>query len=269
VATNDDNGPIAFFKALESAFAKTISSNRRRPDLIRELSEQAFDSFNGNVAIQTEGLPRLACHRGCASCCTLRVVAAAPEILLIARYIAATKAVFEKIGVDLAARIADEAAITGGLDEKQRMALRRRCPFVMKGVCLIYLVRPLACRGHASYDKRACIDAAAGRGTAETPISEAHLLVRSMVQNALLSALRDAQLGWGLYELTAGAHLATSHPGVEEEWLAGGDPFESASIGGIDFGEMAATFDKIKASDSSLESNSFLALPNKFNRQRE
>ncbi len=246
MTTNDANGPMDFFKAQHGAFTETIRTRRTAPAFVRELSAQAFDSFDGNVSIQAEGLPALACHDGCAACCTLRVVASAPEILLVAQYIVATKSAYAKIGVDLARRIADEDQVTRGLDERRRMALRRRCPFIEKGSCLVYVVRPLACRGHASYDKRACIDAAAGRG-GEASVSEPHLIVRSLVQNALLSALRDAGLAWRLYELNRALDIALTDPGAEQAWIAGGDPFLAAALAEVDARDMAATFDAIKA----------------------
>lgn len=245
MTTNQPNGPMDFFKAQHIAFAETIRRRRGEATFVRELSAQAFDSFDGNVAIQAEGLPALACHDGCAACCTLRVVASAPEILLVAQYIVATKTAYAKIGVDLARRIADEDAVTRGLDERRRMALRRRCPFIENGSCLIYMVRPLACRGHASYDKRACFDAAAGRGV-EAKVSEPHLVVRSLVQNALLSALRDASLAWRLYELNRAADIALADQNAERAWVEGGDPFLSAALADVDALDMAATFDAIK-----------------------
>lgn len=247
MATGEDNGPLEFFKALHGAFVATIRARRAAPTLVRELSAQAFDSFDGNVSIQAEGMPALACHEGCAACCTLRVVASAPEALLVAQYIIATRPAYAKLGVDLARRIADEDAVTRGLDEKRRMALRRRCPFIENGSCLVYNVRPLACRGHASYDKRACFDAAAGRGV-DAKVSEPHLVVRSLVQNALLSALRDAGLAWRLYELNRAIAIALSDPDAEKAWLSGADPFLEAAIAEVNAQDMAATFDAIKAS---------------------
>ena len=87
----DDSSPLALFKALREAFGETIRARRRSSDLVKELSVQAFDCFDGNVAIQIEDMPALACHQGCAACCDLRVAATAPEILLIAQYIVANR----------------------------------------------------------------------------------------------------------------------------------------------------------------------------------
>ncbi len=245
MGNGDDNTPLALFKALQEAFGETIRDRRRRRDLVKELSVQAFDSFDGNVAIQIEDMPALACHQGCAACCDLRVAATAPEILLIAQYVVATRPAFFRIGLDLAHRVARDAAITSGLDEERRLALRRPCPFIENGLCLVYRARPLACRGHASYDKSGCAEAVADRDR-EALVSMPHFLVRCVVQNALLASLRDAGLAWGLYELNSALNLALTNPDAETAWRAGGDPLAGASIAGADAREMAATFDAIK-----------------------
>ncbi len=245
MGNGDDNTPLALFKALQEAFGETIRERRGSPDLVKELSVQAFDSFDGNVAIQIQDMPALACHQGCAACCDLRVAATAPEILLIAQYVVATRPAFARIGVDLGERVARDAAITSGLDDERRLALRRPCPFIEDSLCLIYRVRPLACRGHASFDKAACAEAMVGLNN-EALVSMPHFLVRCVVQNALLAALRDAGLAWGLYELNSALDLALANPGAEAAWRAGGDPLANSSIAGADAREMAATFDAIK-----------------------
>jgi Fe-S-cluster containining protein len=241
-----DNTPLALFKALREAFGETIRARRGSLDLVKELSVQAFDSFDGNVAIQIEDMPALACHQGCAACCDLRVAASAPEILLIAQYVVATRPAFAGIGVDLGDRVARDAAITSGLDDDQRLALRRPCPFIEDSLCLIYRVRPLACRGHASFDKAACAEAMVGLNN-EALVSMPHFLVRCVVQNALLASLRDAGLAWGLYELNSALGLALANPGAEAAWRANGDPLASASIAEAEARDMAATFDAIKS----------------------
>jgi Fe-S-cluster containining protein len=245
MGNGDENTPLALFKALQEAFGETIRERRGSPDLVKELSVQAFDSFDGNVAIQIQDMPALACHQGCAACCDLRVAATAPEILLIAQYVVATRPAFARIGVDLGERVARDAAITSGLDDERRLALRRPCPFIEDSLCLIYRVRPLACRGHASFDKAACAEAMVGLNN-EALVSMPHFLVRCVVQNALLAALRDAGLAWGLYELNSALDLALANPGAEAAWRAGGDPLANSSIAGADAREMAATFDAIK-----------------------
>ncbi|MDD2768318.1 MAG: YkgJ family cysteine cluster protein [Methylococcus sp.] len=244
---SSDFGPLSFFKAQHKAFASTLEQRRGQAGLIDGLLVQAWDSFDRNVEIQAEDMPPLACHKGCATCCTLRVTATAPEVLMIGRYVRWSDDRFKSIGIDLPTRIAEADTITRGLDETERVALRRRCPYIDDGVCLIYQVRPLACRGHASYDVRACVEAAAGR-TAEIPYSGPHLTVRSLVQNAMQSSLRDAGLAFGLYELNHAVCIALQNDTCCEEWLSGADVFAAASVTELSTEEMEQTYDAIRAS---------------------
>jgi Fe-S-cluster containining protein len=235
----------AFFQALQSAFGATLSRAGRAPGAIDALLSQAIDTFDGNLAMQCKGEAALDCSRGCAACCTLRVVATAPELLLIARFLRAVQPRLSERGIDLVGGLRAADANTRGLSEQRRVGLRQRCAFVANGVCVIYGVRPLACRGHASSDRRACADAAAGRLT-RVPHSNGHRRTRALVQNALQSALRDAGLAWGLCELNHGLLIALDGDGAERDWLAGADPFASAMVDDVPAAEMAAAFDQLR-----------------------
>jgi Fe-S-cluster containining protein len=189
----------------------------------------------------------VACRGGCASCCTLRVAVTAPEVFLIKHY-------FEKLRRargsefmrDLISRIEQANRSTQGLDESDRLELGYNCPFIENGLCVIYSRRPLACRGHASLSEVACLDALAGEDV-DVPISQPHLMARSIIQNAMQSALRDAGLGWGIYELNQALIIALRDDTCEAAWMAGKDVFAAAMIAEISATEMAATFDAIKA----------------------
>jgi Fe-S-cluster containining protein len=241
---NEEEGALAFFRAQHQAFAETLSTWRGRADMVPALLGQAYSSFEGNVEVQAEGHPAIACHKGCATCCTIRVTATAPEVLMAARYIRAADAALKKAGIDLPQRLAEADEATRGRDERQRVTLRRRCPFIAKGVCVIYPARPLACRGHASYDKRACAEAAAGRLDG-IPLSMPHMMVRSLVQNAMQSALRDAGYVWAAYELNHALSIALADEGCEAAWTAGADVFAPALAAEVSQDEMARTFDRI------------------------
>lgn len=243
----DDRGPGAFFAAMTQAFDGAIRAHRGRHDFVGALCLQAFDSFDGNVAIQAEGAPALACKGDCPACCVIRVVATAPEIFLVARFVAANAAFLAQNGVDLVGRIEETATAAAGLGEGERMALKRICPFIEDGLCLAYRVRPLACRGHASYDEAACRAATEGANV-EASISSPHLVVRSLVQNAMMASLRQAGLAWGLYELNGAVALALSTPRAELRWTEGDDPLSSAGIADFDAKEAATTFDAIRGS---------------------
>ena len=237
----------AFFQAQQQAFGATLTRTIALGESVPALLTQAFDSFDGNVALQTEGEAPLACQRGCASCCQLRVAATAPEVLLVARFLRTLTPHLEKRGIDLIGQLREADRQTRGLAEPARAALRLGCPFIARGVCVIYKVRPLACRGHASHDARACHDAVAGRRSAPVPVSQGHLMVRALIQNALQSALRDARLPWGLYEFNHALLLALDNDDSETAWLTGQDVLAPAALDDIGTDEMARVFDALKA----------------------
>ena len=242
MSTSTDHSAEAFFRELRAAFDQTWHTTAT-PLRQEAVLQQAWNSFDGNVAIQSEGQPPIACHKGCPSCCTLRVMALAPEIFMIAAFLRVAAPVLQSHGIDLMQGLRESDAATRGLDEVQRVALRRRCAFIVKGVCLIHRVRPLACRGHASHDKRACVDAAAGR-VDEVPFSGPHKVVRVLVQTALQASLRTQRLAWGAYELNHALVLALDDDCAGADWLAGGDPLAAAAIDAEQREAMAAWLDE-------------------------
>ncbi|MFG1358915.1 YkgJ family cysteine cluster protein [Xanthobacter pseudotagetidis] len=234
----DGEGPADFFHAQRAAFQDTLARFEGRPDLLDRLWMQAFSSFEHNVEAETEGMPQLACHKGCGTCCQLKVVATMPEVLMVARYVRAMAGGFSKVGVDLWGRLAS----AGPAEEPAHpMALGRECPFLAEGMCVIYPVRPMACRGHASFDKEACVSALCG-GAEDVPVSGAHRAVRGLVQSALQSALHDAGLPWGVYDLVGALRLALARQDGEAAFRAGEDFLTPAAADGAERAEMRAAF---------------------------
>lgn len=237
---------LDFFQQLHSHFSDLWGRLKGRSEVLDAWLMGAWRSFDVNVASQSEGLPRVDCDKGCATCCTLRVSATAPEVFMLARFIRAVQAGLSQRGVDLRAQIAEANGRTCGLDEAGRVSARQRCPFVAQGVCVVYQVRPLSCRGLASYDRKACAQAASGR-IDEIPYSEPHMRIRSLIQNAMQSALRDAGIAWGSYELNQALLMALDDESLESRWLNGEDVLKAAQVHEIDADEMARTFDQLKA----------------------
>lgn len=236
---------LDYFKALHEAFGQILGKWAQQSTLLDAMLHLSWTSFEHNADAQCEGLPAIDCGKGCATCCTLRVTATAPEVLMVARFIQALHPALKARGIDLPAQVAAADAQTQGLDEPGRVAARQRCPFIAQGACVIYQVRPLACRGLASHDRHACAQAASGK-VDEIPYSEPHMRVRSLVQNAMQSAMRDAQLAWGNYELNQALTMALKDPSLLPRWLAGEDVFAPAQVHEVDPEEMAQTFDLLK-----------------------
>jgi Fe-S-cluster containining protein len=244
----DADNPLILFKKLNAIFTDLIGPATLRQGMSERLLDEAFESFEQCVKSGLDGVEAaVACRGGCASCCTIRVAATAPEVLLIKHYFSklqkARGAAFVR---DLIARIEQANEATSGIGELSRMEAGELCPFIENGLCVIYSRRPLACRGHASFSERACVDALSGEEV-DVPVSEPHMTARSLVQNALQSALRDAGLGWGTYELNQALIIALKDVNCEAAWMAGEDIFAPALIGDVSQDEMAETFDAIKA----------------------
>lgn len=236
---------LAFFRARHAAFVRILDQRRTDAALPAALLAEAFDCFDGALQSSCANGPPVACGKGCSTCCTVRVTATAPEVLLMARHL--REACAPDVCRSLVQRIALADNDTRHVDEGGRVALRRPCPFINDaGACVVYPVRPLACRGHASHDRSACVRAASGL-IDEIPFSLAHRTVRSLVQNAMQSALRDGGYAWASYELNHALRLALADPGADDAWLAGEDVFADAQVDEISPAEMARTFDWLKS----------------------
>src|SRR5208282_475611 len=85
----DASNPIVFFKAMSRVFNVSLAAGRKNWNPVEELSRQAYESFARGVACEAQQDAAVACHGGCASCCTIRVAATAPEVLNLARQIRA------------------------------------------------------------------------------------------------------------------------------------------------------------------------------------
>ncbi|GAA5171948.1 YkgJ family cysteine cluster protein [Viridibacterium curvum] len=235
--------PLLYFSHRHASFSTTLTDCRKQGELSETMFDEADAQFEARVTESCKGADPIACGRGCATCCSLRVTATAPEVLRVARHL--RERVDGDTCVRLVRRLFEADGLTRDLDESERVALRHKCPFIDKAACVIYPVRPLACRGHASHSRKACVQAARGQ-IDSVPHSVAHRDARSLIQNALQSALRDTGLGWGAYELNHALRIALATPDAEARYLQGEDLFADAQVHEVPAHEMAEGFDLIK-----------------------
>ncbi|MFY9658079.1 MAG: YkgJ family cysteine cluster protein [Methylocystis sp.] len=238
--TDNAKGPEAFYLELKSAFGQTLTRFGEEPESIGALCSIAFNAFETNIDAQQEITPQLACRGDCPACCCLRVTVTAPEALLLARFISVNAPAFAERNVDLIGRITSMTASVGSLSEAERMAAGRSCAMLEAGLCLAYKLRPLACRGHASFDAEACAAAIAGQNV-DVPVSAEHMLLRSLVQSAMMAAMQEAGLASGLYELDSAVALALTTPDAPRLWARREDPLAKAKIADFD-GKVPADF---------------------------
>ncbi|KAF2989440.1 hypothetical protein OGR47_13400 [Methylocystis sp. MJC1] len=237
-----ENGPAAFFRATSRRFRDAIKTRRGHAGLIGALCVEAFDSFDKNVPVSASPALPVACEQECGGCLRLRAVATAPEILLLAHFL---------YGIERGAISPcddGESAAAARHGAAQRPHDLWDCPLIENRLCLAHKLRPLACRGLAgddelACDKLTCVAAAGEYG--EASLSKPNLVVRSLVQNAMMNALRREGMAWGLYEIARGLRIARDAPTAAREWLAGGDPLAPASAPDFDRQRAAAIFDTI------------------------
>ncbi len=239
---HEAKSPEAFYDALKCAFGEALARFKDRPEVVGALCALAFESFEANLEAPEEDAPALACRGECAACCGLRVVVTVPEALLLARFISANAPALAARGIDLPGRIAALDREVGALSEAARMNAARACPLLEGGLCLAYRLRPLACRGHASFDEKACSAAASGENL-DVPVSAAHIVLRGLVQSAMMAAMQEAGLASGLYELNRALALALVAPQAAEVWAERGDPLAPAKLAEAEQSDPSAVFD--------------------------
>jgi Fe-S-cluster containining protein len=248
VSEETAEGPSQFFSAMRKNFARILEQGKGDPRLIDVLTAQAGDNYERNAEIQSEGLPAHACGKGCETCCCLQVAATAPEIFHAAHFIRLTAQAFAAHGVDLMQRLRQSQSSLQGKSDRERFVSRAPCPLIIGGACAIYAARPLACRGHVSFDRDACIAIADGQD-AEAPASEVHKTIRALVQNALQAAMRDAGFAWGAYEFLAALNRTLQDTQCEANWRVGQDVFADLQLGADQSSSLAESFDALRDTD--------------------
>lgn len=248
---NTDAGPLTahgLYQALHRRFDEALVRLAGRTALVPALLGMAFEQLElgSEPAVDApQPPPAPACAAGCASCCQLRVLATAPEVFLMTRFLRSIVPPLAERGIDLIGPLRAVQATTQGLGEFARAQRRQPCAFVVQGRCIVYAVRTLACRGHVSFDRQACEQSFKGLMVV-VPQDEARRITRGLVQNALQSALRDAGLACQLYELHHALVLAWDGEDTEAAWAHGADPLAAAAADDVPRAEMAKVFDRLR-----------------------
>lgn len=100
-----------------------------------------------------EGL-NVDCKMGCSWCCYQAVFALTHEMLVIANYIRQN---FVQETIDaIHQRAKKKAELTKNLTREELLKFKHACPLLEDGKCMVYPVRPLACRIYLSADVETC-----------------------------------------------------------------------------------------------------------------
>ena len=127
-------------------------------DKLPQAIMQLYEAVDGlleaflNRTIQ-EGKPA-DCRKGCSWCCRQAVFGVTHEFLYIMAYLR------ERLSAEEQHRILDLAKsnseVTMPASPEELLRNRLSCPFLEKGICRVYEVRPMACRIYLSSSEMAC-----------------------------------------------------------------------------------------------------------------
>lgn len=162
----------------------------------------------------------LACSPGCQDCCVVNVSITLLEGISIARFMRQWDQVdLEKTQMKLDKLWRD----VRGLDDDERIMLRRRCAFLDdRGCCRIYPVRPLFCRSISSTDVKLCRAAVTGQVFGETQPVMMHQFQLQLYKTLFLgvaTGLTQAGLDGRSFQLCGLVRYLLSHPDGEKDLL--------------------------------------------------
>ena len=157
LADNNEIGKI-FFQDGFSMAKEHLAEGVTETNLI-QLMSSAYEAVDGLIdsfrnRCLREGLA-IDCQKGCAWCCHQAILASTQEILLITRYLTSHLTAGQQQVVQRKAR--EREAVTGAMNLREFLQTLHPCPFLIDDSCLIYPVRPMACRCYLSADMESCL----------------------------------------------------------------------------------------------------------------
>jgi Fe-S-cluster containining protein len=209
----DPSGERALRERSRRAVLEAVPRDMGRGD-VEALRRRTLKVLDAQLVdgVPSQSRARVACARGCAMCCHLRVMATPAEVLGLAAYIRGS---LDADGLSaLAARISETAARIRALPRDRVLATNVPCPLLVDGACSMYPARPLNCRAYHSLDVEAC------RVSFEHPedLSLTHpqsaliSRVNEGVQQGFIDAMRAVAVDTRQYELVTALDEALQDP---------------------------------------------------------
>ncbi|HEY9100366.1 MAG TPA: YkgJ family cysteine cluster protein [Thiobacillus sp.] len=150
------------------------------------------------------------CKAGCSDCCHAKVEATAPEVFRIANVLMSRP--MEEVDMWIAHLTEHVRHST----DQTKWALRRPCPFLSQDLCVMYEVRPGACRKAHSLDVHAC------KAGAETiPQSLDVVLAAEALMKGTANAYQTLGYDASRHELAHAVLCVLTDAGIRARWLKG------------------------------------------------
>ncbi|MEO7328482.1 MAG: YkgJ family cysteine cluster protein [Minicystis sp.] len=186
------------------------------PSIAASKALERAQALTGAV-LERDPVSSIACQAGCSSCCSAKVVVAAPEILHIVAHLRRT---LDAGALDaLLERVRAVDARTRGATRAERAEMRLPCPLLEQGSCSIHEVRPLHCFAWTSFDADACERYWEAPGEQMAPPHHGdYYELTSAVLAGLGRACFESGLDGTPLELIAALRIALERPSAGERW---------------------------------------------------
>lgn len=167
----------------------------------------------------------LACKTGCSYCCHYHVYISAPEAFALANAVDAMQDLTQRQSV--LTRLNSNIRATAGLTVEQHIGTNIRCAFLSDDdACIVYSVRPGACRRHHSMSVEPCRETFEDTASKmEDPKSVAVLQVATAYMAASATATVSIRADDHVYELHGAAYEALTNKASLKRWRDGKTAF--------------------------------------------
>lgn len=199
---------------------------------IEESMDIQVHRFSGKLEVlhQQGKSSEIACAKGCAYCCKVKITASVPEVLRLALWLKENKTEQE-----LAALRKRLAAYNSELAALKASGLPRppmNCAVLVDNACSAYPGRPVACRAANSVDVGACAQACENwRDESLTiPYVGQPIFAGKEMVKGIKMALEQRGISSPTVELSIALEIALDDPEAGERFLAGEPIFEPAAV---------------------------------------
>jgi hypothetical protein len=223
----DDIGNIFFRDGYN--LAREYLADGLSKDRLTMLMTAAYEAVDGLIIsfrnrCLREGL-HIDCAQGCSWCCHQAVLVSTQEVLLISRYLSREMAEEQQLLVCRNAR--EKEAVTGDMSVREFLQYLHPCPFLLDHSCLIYPVRPMACRCYLSSDVDSCLAQYNQPGNRQimAALYDFPLRAGRLINEGIRAVLMQNRVITSEWLLEVLISKTMAHPGIFDEWLSGEDPF--------------------------------------------
>ncbi|UOD35705.1 YkgJ family cysteine cluster protein [Deferribacteraceae bacterium V6Fe1] len=162
---------------LENKFNEVLSQNTPFEEKLNRLLSICDDIISENY--NEFNLKEIDCKAGCGYCCILNIATLEPEIKNIINYV--NKNFDKNKRIELKEKIQENYVMIFGLDDEERISIRRRCVFLDESAsCGIYPVRPILCRSVTSISAESCKEVIAAASFGENVPIISNLYVKDI-----------------------------------------------------------------------------------------